>query len=119
MSVLEINEFIHTQRIGRVGCHVDGVTYVVPVIFAWDTDSFYIYTTEGQKITMMRRNPNVCFEIDEYQSSGSWRSVIVQGFYEELRGDDAARTLELLMERVPPSSGTRRDSTDRGEGRVP
>lgn len=107
--------------IGRVGCHVDGLTYVVPVIFAWNDGSVYVYTVEGQKVRMMRTNPDVCFEVDEYLPGGSWRSVIVQGRYEELAGEDAAETLRLLSARF----ASRQSVTDgaagrpRGEGQTP
>jgi len=119
MSTLEVNDFVLEQRVGRVGCHADGVTYVVPVIFAWDIDSFYVYTIEGQKVTMMRHNARVCFEIDEYVVDGGWRSVIVQGVYEELRGEDAARALRILTERLAPASGAQRETRESGEGRTP
>lgn len=119
MSTLEINDFVLEQKVGRVGCHAQGVTYVVPVIFAWDTDSFYVYTTEGQKVTMMRHNSRVCFEIDEYIVNGGWRSVIVQGVYEELREADAARALRILTERLSPTTGAKREARDSGEGRAP
>jgi len=119
MSAAEIDDFILVQKIGRVGCHVDGVTYVVPVIFAWDTDGFYIYTTEGQKVSMMRQNSSVCFEIDEYLVDGSWRSVIVQGVYEELHDDDALRAKRILTERLFSTTGAGRNSGDQSQGRVP
>jgi len=119
MSTLEINEFVLEQRVGRVGCHAEGVTYVVPIIFAWDSDSFYVYTTEGQKITMMRHNARVCFEIDEYVVDGGWRSVIVQGVYEELCDEDAARALRILTERFPPATGAKREARDSSQGRAP
>ena len=118
MSTLEINEFVLEQRVGRVGCHAGGVTYVVPVIFAWDVDSFYVYTTEGQKVAMMRDNARVCFEIDEYVVDGGWRSVIVQGVYEELRDEDAQRALRILTERLSPTTGAKREARDPGEGRA-
>ena len=107
------------QTVGRVGCHLDGLTYVVPVIFAWEAGAAYVYSTEGQKIAMMRANQRVCFEVDEYEPSGGWHSVIVQGVYEELVGDDAAKTLRLLTERMAPSSRRSGDDGRRGEGRVP
>ena len=119
MSALEINDFVLQQRVGRVGCHADGVTYVVPVIFAWENDSFYVYTTEGQKVTMMRQNSRVCFEMDEYFADGGWRSVIVQGVYEELHDEDAARALRILTDRLSPASGAQREARDRSEGRAP
>jgi hypothetical protein len=119
MSSREIQEFVVRQKVGRVGCHADGETYVVPVIYARDADCIYVYTTEGKKVEIMRRDPRVCFEIDEYQLNGSWRSVIVQGTYEELRGDDTVLALGIIRERVASKSQIDRERGGRGEGRVP
>jgi len=94
----EIDALLHEQVVGRIGCHADGLTYVVPVIYAYDGEALYVATVEGQKTRMMRRNPEVCFEVDEYER-GSWRSAIVQGVYEELAGVDADAAIELLAER--------------------
>lgn len=118
MSLGEIKEFVLEQKVGRVGCHAEGETYVVPVIFAWHNDCFYVYTTEGKKIEMMRANEQICFEVDEYLAGGRWRSVIVQGAYEELRGEEAGRALEIISERFQ-SSSPRASDDDRGAGRVP
>ena len=85
--------------VGRIGCHAGGLTYVVPVIYAYDGDGLYVASIEGQKARMMRENPNVCFEVDEYDGAGSWRSAIVQGVYEELNATDAQAALALLAER--------------------
>jgi nitroimidazol reductase NimA-like FMN-containing flavoprotein (pyridoxamine 5'-phosphate oxidase superfamily) len=115
----EVEEFMRRQIVGRVGCHVDGLTYVVPVIFAWEARCVNVYSTEGQKVTMMRRNQRVCFEVDEYKPSGGWRSVIIQGVYEELMGDDAAATLQLLADRLASPSRKTSDQSRRGEGGVP
>jgi nitroimidazol reductase NimA-like FMN-containing flavoprotein (pyridoxamine 5'-phosphate oxidase superfamily) len=118
MSPSEINEFVLSQKVGRVGCHVGGETYVVPVIFGWDENCIYVYTTEGKKVDMMRENQRVCFEIDEYLTSGGWRSVIAQGVFEELEGDDAVRALQIIAERVS-SNRDGGNSRPRGEGRTP
>jgi hypothetical protein len=103
----EIDDLLRAQVVGRVGCHAGGLTYVVPVIYAYDGEAFYVYTVEGQKVRMMRESPNVCFEVDEYER-GSWRSAIAQGRYEELDADGAGQALALLAERVPAAGGTRR-----------
>jgi nitroimidazol reductase NimA-like FMN-containing flavoprotein (pyridoxamine 5'-phosphate oxidase superfamily) len=87
--------------------HAGGETYVVPIIYAWDGECIYVQTVEGRKVEMMRENPQVCFETDDYER-GSWRSVIVDGTYEELRGDDAERALDVLRERFAGSTGGRR-----------
>ena len=108
----EIDDLLRSQLVGRIGCHADGLTYVVPVIYAYDGDGFYAYSLEGRKIRMMRANPRVCFEVDEYDGRGSWRSAIVQGTYEELEGAEAERALALLTgrfaERAATSEGERR-----------
>jgi len=118
MSPSEIDEFVLSQKIGRVGCHVNGETYVVPVIYGWDAGFIYVYTTEGKKIDMMRKSPRVCFEIDEYRADGAWRSVIAQGVFEELEGDDAARALHVITERVS-SNRNEGSARPRGDGRSP
>lgn len=99
----EIDELLHEQVVGRVGCHVDGLTYVVPLIYAYDGSALYVASIGGLKIEMMRANPRVCFEVDEY-SPGGWRSAIVQGDYEELHGDDVANALDRLQRRFGRSA---------------
>src|SRR3970040_1262167 len=94
----EIDELLSEQVVGRVGCHVNGLTYVVPLIYAYDGDAVYVASIEGQKVEMMRANPIVCSEVDSYGPEG-WRSAIVQGVFEELSETDKPRALELLRER--------------------
>jgi len=96
----EADEFLRSQVVGRVGCHAGGRTYVVPVMYVWEDGCAYVQSIEGRKIEMMRANSEVCFEVDEYDAgSGSWRSVIVEGEYEELDSTAAERVLALLVER--------------------
>ena len=100
LSAEEVEAFLREQAVGRVGCHAEGEIYVVPVIYVYDGECVYVQTIEGRKIRMMRASPDVCFEVDEYGAeTGSWRSVIAYGTYEELEGADRERALELLVER--------------------
>lgn len=101
----EIDAFLRRQAVGRVGCHAGGRTYVVPVIYAWYGECVYVQSIEGRKIEMMRANPEVCFEVDEYRPGGAWCSVILDGVYEELEGTAADDALALLIERF---AGARR-----------
>jgi nitroimidazol reductase NimA-like FMN-containing flavoprotein (pyridoxamine 5'-phosphate oxidase superfamily) len=100
----EIDKLLHEQVVGRVGCHVDGLTYVVPLIYAYDGSALYVASIGGLKIEMMRANPRVCFEVDEYSPQG-WRSAIVQGDYEELEGEDVSSALDRLQRRFGRSAG--------------
>ncbi len=100
LSREETEAFLARQVVGRVGCHTEGRTYVVPVIYVWEDDCVYVQSIEGRKTEMMRANPEVCFEVDEYdRDSGSWCSAIVEGTYEELDSTAAERALALLVRR--------------------
>ena len=103
----EIDDFLRGQRIARLGCHAGGETYVVPLIYAYDGEAVVAVTTEGRKVEMLRENPRVCVEVDDYDRDGrgSWRSVIAQGAYEELSGDATEGALALLRERFARASG--------------
>ncbi|HEY2935502.1 MAG TPA: pyridoxamine 5'-phosphate oxidase family protein [Gaiellaceae bacterium] len=110
----EIDALLREQVVGRIGCHADGLTYLVPVIYAYDGDCLYAHTVVGQKVAMMRANAAVCFEVDEYEA-GSWRSAIVQGRYEELEGSESERALALLAARFEGRG--RSGERLRGDGR--
>lgn len=116
----EIDDFLRGQRIARLGCHADGETYVVPLIYAYDGESVVAVTTEGRKVAMLRDNPRVCVEVDEYDRDGrgSWRSVIAQGVYEELSGDAVEDALGLLRERFARTAGREAERRSLGPGVV-
>jgi nitroimidazol reductase NimA-like FMN-containing flavoprotein (pyridoxamine 5'-phosphate oxidase superfamily) len=113
----EIEGLLLGQRVGRIGCSAGGVTYVVPVVYAWERGFVYVYTTEGLKVSMIRENPHVCFEVDVSLPGGGWRSVIIQGHAHELTGDAAAACLALLATRLAPPPGAERRAAPRGNGR--
>ena len=93
LTAAEIDELLREQVVGRIGCHADGLTYVVPVIYAYDGECVHVASIEGQKVRLMRANPRVCFEVDEYTAPGRWRSAIAQGTYEEGDQEQTARSL--------------------------
>jgi uncharacterized protein len=98
----EIEATLATSAYGRIGCHADGRTYVVPVGYAYDGRRLICHSGEGLKIEMMRKNPHVCFEIEAVENLGDWRSVIAWGRYVELTGTEAALALGLLIDRLVP-----------------
>ncbi|MDC1504172.1 pyridoxamine 5'-phosphate oxidase family protein [Winogradskyella sp.] len=75
----QIEHVLQSLIIGRIGCHADNKTYVVPVTYAYDGTYVYGHTKEGLKIEMMRKNPSVCFEVDVMENMSNWRSVIAWG----------------------------------------
>jgi len=107
LSEDEIEDFLRSQRIARLGCHAGGETYVVPLIYAYENGALVAVTTEGRKTAMLRENPRVCVEVDEYDTDGmgSWRSVIAHGTFEELAGEEIEPALALMRERFARTAG--------------
>jgi nitroimidazol reductase NimA-like FMN-containing flavoprotein (pyridoxamine 5'-phosphate oxidase superfamily) len=48
---------------------------------------------------MMRKNPDVSFEIDRVEDVGNWKSVIAEGRFDELGGRDALEAMDVLIAR--------------------
>lgn len=96
----QVEWLLKDQLIGRIGCSANGITYVVPVTYAYDGKYIYAHSKEGRKIQMMRINPFVCFEVDKLESPANWQSVIIWGKYKELKQDDEKLALRKLMDRL-------------------
>ena len=100
----EIEEVLTRQYVGRLGCSANGRTYIVPISYAYDGNYLYFHAArEGDKIQMMRENPEVCFQTDTMENMASWKSVICRGTFEELT-KEAERTeaLKVLLARELP-----------------
>lgn len=103
LSAAEIEVILNKQIVGRIGCHADGITYVVPISYAYDGNYLYGHTHEGMKLALMRKNTSVCFEVDEMINMANWKSVIVQGKFEELEDPQLRKhALDQLNNRVLP-----------------
>lgn len=109
------------QLFARLGCHAENSTYVVPISFAYDAPNHRIVgqTYLGQKILMMRKNPEVCIEVDDIRSLTHWRSVILWGRYEELEGAAAAHAMGILIDRYGPMFDEMHEMNRRGRDITP
>jgi hypothetical protein len=112
----EIERILSDNFIGRIGCHADARTYVIPIAYAYSMGAVYAHSLEGLKLRIMRKNPLVCFETDSIQDVFNWRSVIAWGTFEELSGaaaDEAMRTLLLRFLPTKAQSTVRSLTEDR------
>src|SRR5688572_26624824 len=99
----DVEDFLNTQVVGRIATHADGETYIVPISYAYDGQYIYCHTNEGKKVSMMRKNPKVCFEVDELKNMGNWKSVITQGVFEELKNkEERNAAMYILLDRNLP-----------------
>lgn len=96
----QIDRILHAQSIGRIGCHIEGKTYIVPVTYVYDNGNVYGHSTDGMKLHMMRVNPEICFQVDQIKNLADWQSVVAWGTFEELHGEESAEAMRLLTQRL-------------------
>lgn len=63
----QIEDFLQGAQVGRfITQNPDGFPYAVPVHYVYEQGKIYFHgRIHGQKMTNIRRNPQVCFEVDE------------------------------------------------------
>jgi nitroimidazol reductase NimA-like FMN-containing flavoprotein (pyridoxamine 5'-phosphate oxidase superfamily) len=97
----QIEEVLKGSVLGRIGCSDGKKTYVVPVNYVYDGKYIIGHSLAGMKILMMRKNPEVCFEVDELKSLTKWKSVIVWGHYQELTDErERYHAMKLFVDRM-------------------
>ena len=107
LSSQEVEGLLMKQVVGRIGCHNKQEVYVVPISYAYDGQYIYCHCHEGKKLEMMRGNPAVCFQVDEMKDMANWKSVVVNGIFEELTNNtNKTKALKLLLERELPISSS-------------
>ena len=59
LNQTQIDHVLQSNVIGRIGCHADDLTYVVPVTYAYYGGGIYGHTVEGLKMKIIRKNPSL------------------------------------------------------------
>jgi nitroimidazol reductase NimA-like FMN-containing flavoprotein (pyridoxamine 5'-phosphate oxidase superfamily) len=97
----EMDEILFNNSLGRLGCNDGFRTYVVPVSYVYDGKNIIAHSAEGLKIHMMRQNSRVCFEVDEIKNFTNWKSVILQGAFQEITDEiQRYQAMKLFVERM-------------------
>jgi uncharacterized protein len=102
LSPGQIEDLLRAEVLGHLGCHAEGRTYVVPIIYAYERGDLICQSAEGMKLRLMRQNPLVCIEVERVETLAKWQSVIAWGRFEELIGSAADAAMSLLRERLSP-----------------
>ena len=98
-----IETVLHQQIIGHLGCYENDTIYVVPISYAYSEGNVYALTGEGLKLSIMRQNPEVCFEVETQTNMANWQSVIAWGTFKELTDPEDRRIgLFNLTSRILP-----------------
>ena len=64
-DIVDIERIIQTGMICRIGLCVDDLPYIVPMYYGYRDGCLYFHAAmKGKKLDMIRKNNQVCFEID-------------------------------------------------------
>jgi nitroimidazol reductase NimA-like FMN-containing flavoprotein (pyridoxamine 5'-phosphate oxidase superfamily) len=111
-----IKEIINEASILRIAFCDGGIPYIVPLNFGFKDDAIYIHSArEGKKIDLIRKNNNVCFELDiktelvkgETPCRSTMRYMSVIGFGKACfleRRAEKRKTLKVIVEKYLKSS---------------
>ncbi len=100
LNTVQINSLLLGQNIGRMACCDNDKPYIIPVTYTYDGVYIYGQLLEGKKLDILRKNSNVCFEVDLMSDMRNWESAVVYGVFEELSGDEAENAREILFNRI-------------------
>ncbi len=95
-------DMLERQVIGRLGCHANDETYIVPINYIYKDNAIYAHSGNGKKIEMMRINPKVCFQVDEIVDTFRWKSAILWGNYIELEGEKRQQAMQGIIHKIMP-----------------
>lgn len=64
-DVAVINEILSRATVCRLGLCENNQPYVIPLCFGYTDDALYFHcASHGKKLGILRKNNNVCFEVD-------------------------------------------------------
>jgi len=106
MTKEEIDEFLKKAVTGRLGLSVDSQPYIVPLSFVYMDNKIYVHWFKEKghkKAEMVKQNPNICFEIDEYSRDHLYRkSIIIDGLIKKVEDSELKKNfLKALAEKYP------------------
>ena len=146
MSDKGIEELLSRVGYGHLACSLNDQPYLVPIHYAYESGTVFLYTTEGKKSDIIETNPKVCLQIEEVQDNKHWQSVVVTGEAKRLTDekkreaalkaivkvnptltpavsihwmDDWVRENIEVIYSIRPSSKTGRETVSRGETEKP
>lgn len=101
ITPLDVSDSLHILQnnyIGRMAYIFNNKPYIVPMTYYYNqaNHSLVCYSAEGHKISSLRKNNNVSFEVEDIESVDKWRTVVIHGTYLELSGSDVRYQLHLF-----------------------
>ncbi|HEX7676010.1 MAG TPA: pyridoxamine 5'-phosphate oxidase family protein [Bdellovibrio sp.] len=97
LSTTEARALFEECSFGHLACHHQKELYLVPISYLYVDNTIYSHSAPGRKIDLMRKNPEVCVQVEKIEDFYHWKSAIAWGTFEELRDDEASRAMRMLI----------------------
>ena len=95
----EIESVLHHECYGHLGfLNEGGDICVLPITYVYHDGKIYSIAEEGEKVRSMRKNPNVCLQVQQIDLPHAWSSVQLWGTYSELEKTEADALSTLIAD---------------------
>jgi len=102
LSTEECLRVLANNHIGKLGYIYANWPFITPITYFHDAEEKCIisYSAEGHKMYAMGMYGKVALQVDEISGMKKWKSVLVQGEFEQLKGSSAKHYLHRFTEGV-------------------
>ncbi len=98
LTQAECEEVLGSHYYAHLGCVENDQPFVFPITYLYLEGYFYGYTQEGKKVEIMRKNPNICIQVEQVNGGlVEWKSVMCWGFFEEIIDPEEIQSIRLLL----------------------
>lgn len=111
----EIEALLARNQVGRLAFAFHDRVDIQPIHFVYERGWLYGRTSQGNKISTLRHNQWVAFEVDEVSAIFDWKSVVIHGSFWLLRPHGTPHAAEVwkhavsLLTKVVPGTLTEQD----------
>ena len=111
----EIAAVLLRNKVGHIAFSFNDRVDIQPIHYIYERGWLYGRTSEGEKISTLKHNQWVAFEVDEVTDLFDWRSVVIHGSFWIMHPRGSPRAEELwtkaaeLVSRIVPGALTESD----------
>jgi len=116
LSREEIEAVLLRNKVGRMAFSLHDRVDIQPIHYIYEGGWLYGRTSEGDKISTLKHNQWIAFEVDEITDLFDWRSIVIHGSFWILNPRGSPRAEELwaqaceLVSRIVPGALTQNDA---------
>ncbi len=116
LSARDMKALLNRHHVGRIAFSFRDAVDIRPIHFLLDREWVFGRTSPSDKLTTLRHNQWVAFEVDEITGPLEWKSVVIRGTFYKLKPDGSRHDIELhqralgVIRALTPDALTDRDA---------